>query len=1414
LFVQKAGLQAVTQWQQQFTKKIIESSLMSADEIKLLLDDLPTDKKPQDAQQLARLLVQQKKLTAYQVQQIYSGKGKSLILGNYIILDKIGQGGMGMVLKAEHRRMKRQVALKVLAPEVTKSAELTQRFQREVQAAAKLNHPNIVIAHDADEANRTHFLVMEFVAGTDLASYVKQRGVLPVAHAIDCTNQAARGLKYAHEQGIIHRDIKPANLLLDKTGTVKILDMGLARIEGEVGEQAQLTSTGAVMGTVDYMAPEQAVNTRDADARSDIYSLGITLWYLLTGQPAYEGSSLMARLLAHRDAKLPSLRDTRPDVSEQLNRVFQKMIAKKPQDRFQSMAELILALDKVDSSRNSQKLSLSKSMSEDSKLQRFLNHLGSEAPTEVASDFPPNNRLAGDAPTPDNLEQTLVTGAATEETDPQPVAVPADQVATRQNVPHTSSRRAGSSWISLILLGIGTATIFVLLIGLLVVFSWNRNSDDQPRQTEQERTKSGSIKESLVSPANTSDPVVVDVKENQPWISLFDGKNTSGWQSLGPFKVKDGLLVADGGGSNAISKDEYENFELEAEWKIGPKGNAGIYYREAATDVIGPGNEYQMLDDAEYVAKQPPNMQTGSLYGLIAPATNAANPIGQWNKTRIVCRGSTVEHWLNEQKLLTYDSSSDQWKKLIADSTFAGKDKVGIRLKGHILLQGHTAESAFRSIRIREIPASANESSQPVPTLPPMAGYVSLVSQPQMIAGLKSWDIVRSTPAGTIGWAEQMPNGQIITGWQQTLGVHIHGPDLETQKVFLNHRANGIYGFAASSNANLVATYNRDTKIVVREVDSGRIRFSREIAWYSNCILSFDQSGSKLIALRHKTLSVFSVEPGCKSDDAPLFTRNIKGDESRAAMFSPDESEIWTVDGDNTFRAYKFSTQEELKDHWLGSNDVSFVAVSHDRKQIAVVMVDGTTRIVDANNRTEISSWKLQKDRGTNSIRWSPDLTQIAIGGWSGAEIWDIAAAKNFAATDRAALAFIWQKDRLLCLGRFESSTEIQLPSGREVPIAFCKTPNVTHNVYDDPVAAGFMVVSSYRNGVSLFDLDSGTRLWQNNFGQRDCFCAISPTGDRIALRMKEETRIIDAKSQQKVVSLPASAHLSWSLQGDRLALLTEADTANATDRTCRIFDTQSGKEIQQFTFDGSERSTLAWSPDGRYVAVRVVTKSAVHIWDTKSANQIDVKSLPDVGSEKDVPISLPVWSAADRVLVNFDAQVFEINVSDKAKVTVRLPKGEESGQLLNFDHETVHGRFGVADTNFFAILNSNGDRLLRYQNWNTLGILRWLPDGRRIVIPAFHYYDFPARSVDAETKQPLGSCFPCIGSDDWLTIGPTGHYQGSTGIESEILYVAEHLDGHQQTYTPEDFAKTFNWKNNPAKATFLKLVQTEQIEP
>jgi Leucine-rich repeat (LRR) protein/tRNA A-37 threonylcarbamoyl transferase component Bud32 len=302
-----------------------------------------------DPRALARELVRRGWLTPYQANQLLLGRGPDLLLGSYVLLEKLGEGGMGAVFKARNWKLGHVVALKLIRKERLAGANALRRFQREIRAAAALEHPNIVRAHDADEVAGTHFLVMEYVEGTDLDRLVKQQGPVPAALACGYVRQAALGLQHAYERGLTHRDIKPHNLLLTRAGVVKLLDMGLARVEQDEGGESTSTMTqeGVVLGTPDFLAPEQAMRAHDVDTRADLYSLGCTLYYLLAGRVPFPGGTLMSKLLQHRLDEPEPLDRLRPGVPPAVVAVVRKLMAKRPEDRYQAPWELAEALAEV-----------------------------------------------------------------------------------------------------------------------------------------------------------------------------------------------------------------------------------------------------------------------------------------------------------------------------------------------------------------------------------------------------------------------------------------------------------------------------------------------------------------------------------------------------------------------------------------------------------------------------------------------------------------------------------------------------------------------------------------------------------------------------------------------------------------------------------------------------------------------------------------------------------------------------------------------------------------------------------------------------------------------------------------------------------------------------------------------------------
>ena len=263
------------------------------------------------------------------------------MVGSYRLIQPLGSGGMSSVFRAVHDETGHEVAVKVLPRTLARNPTLLQRFLREAKNAEALEHPNIVAIYDRGFDNGRHYLVLEFVAGGDLHERVRETGPLPVAEAVRVIRSAAEGLDYASGRGVIHRDVKPANLLLTPEGRVKIIDLGLA-LQAEA-EDERVTRDGTTVGTVDYMAPEQARDSRATSERSDIYSLGCTFYFLLTGSPPFPGGGVADKLGRHCTAPIPDVRDLRPEVSEPLAQLVKRMMAKKPEARFANYMALIAA---------------------------------------------------------------------------------------------------------------------------------------------------------------------------------------------------------------------------------------------------------------------------------------------------------------------------------------------------------------------------------------------------------------------------------------------------------------------------------------------------------------------------------------------------------------------------------------------------------------------------------------------------------------------------------------------------------------------------------------------------------------------------------------------------------------------------------------------------------------------------------------------------------------------------------------------------------------------------------------------------------------------------------------------------------------------------------------------------------------
>lgn len=333
-----------------FLAGVKQSGLIDPDRLDALVNEIhQAGIDCNDSMAIATALVDRKALTEWQSDKLLQGRHKGFILGRYRLLSLLGAGEMSAVYLAEHILMERRCAIKVLPANKVQDTSYLGRFHREARAVASMNHANIVRAYDVDKQTESgtdiHFLVMEYVEGRNIEQIVKEQGPLDYVSAVDYIRQAADGLGHAHQSGMVHRDVKPGNLLIDNTGVVKLLDLGLARFFKTTDEESlTIKHDEKVLGTADYLAPEQAVDSHQVDARADIYSLGCTMYFALTGHPPFTDGTLVQRLLAHQTKIPPSVRYERPDIDDSLLEILDKMMAKKAADRFQTASEVSEAL--------------------------------------------------------------------------------------------------------------------------------------------------------------------------------------------------------------------------------------------------------------------------------------------------------------------------------------------------------------------------------------------------------------------------------------------------------------------------------------------------------------------------------------------------------------------------------------------------------------------------------------------------------------------------------------------------------------------------------------------------------------------------------------------------------------------------------------------------------------------------------------------------------------------------------------------------------------------------------------------------------------------------------------------------------------------------------------------------------------
>ena len=684
----------------EFGQSLVEIGLIDAAELARHAAD-----SAQGVVALSGALVKAGKLTPYQAAAVYQKKSRGLLIGNYLILDKLGQGGMGVVFKARHRRLGRVGALKILPPSFARDRGAVMRFRREFEAAGRLKHLNLVAAFEADEDRGVHFLVMDYIEGRDLDRVVEQQGPLPVDQAVDYLIQAARGLEAAHAQGIIHRDIKPGNLMLDTKGTVRVLDLGLARIvdaNNPFNKTAagRLTQSGMYMGTVDFMAPEQAEDSHRVDHRADIYSLGCTFFYLLTGREPFTGETNLKRLMAHTQRAAPSLRSVRPDVPLALDAVYQRMMAKKPEDRPASMTEVIALLQAPKLPADDVVGRVAPPPKSKPELMVFneppIKRAGPPKTKAEPSIFARHQERDGLLINHEFNLEDLVMDVRPE---PQQAAIqPPGAKPQPLERPLLTRSRGRPQHTGAIILAIVAA---VLLVVTFVAFVIRR------RPAAVTETQSS---QPALGPLETENTQTVKLTPSPPSVAaartIFDGSSGQGWMlcNRAPLPSRniqpDGLNPHGTGSYLVVYDQKLGDFVLDFDYKL-PKGcNSGVFLR--VSDLKNPvqtGIEVA-IDDTRRVDDR----DSGALYGLVAPKIYAQKPAGQWNHMTITAHGPNLAVVLNDTEVSSIDL--DLWTvtgKRPDGSDHRFKDRAFARMarQGYLGLQDLGGDCWFKNIVLK-----------------------------------------------------------------------------------------------------------------------------------------------------------------------------------------------------------------------------------------------------------------------------------------------------------------------------------------------------------------------------------------------------------------------------------------------------------------------------------------------------------------------------------------------------------------------------------------------------------------------------------------------------------------------------------------------------------------------------------------
>jgi eukaryotic-like serine/threonine-protein kinase len=1376
--------------------------------------------------------------------------------GPYEILGILGKGGMGVVYKARHRETDQIVALKVVGGAAGKTTKALDRFQREVKAAERLQHPNIVGALDAGMVEGAPYLALEFIDGKDLTQVVKERGPLAPEVAVRYLLDAAKGLLYAHSRAVIHRDIKPSNLLLDMTTeTVKVLDLGLAKVEELLDESSRgmdLTSTGAMFGTVDYMPPEQSRDAKRADERADIYSLGCTLHYLLTRKPVYAAETMLQKLHQHNSAPIPSLCQLVQGVPIRLDALFQSMLAKDPYNRPQSMQVVIEQLEQTleTLSGNLPDLeSLPETVIRPSTLDQTETFVSTTPVVKkstkaklpwiigtvalvvivavgVVVSLPKNVPVEkGDPETPaaivpqppevteatEQKEATLVFAPPYQEWSwPKDFPAPAKALFSSDE-----AKKFQESWAAKLKVPMVEDVANGLKLALIPpgefdmgcpgdIFGFGSPGNDWANsQIDSSRP---------IHPVRLTRPFQMSVHEitiaqfskfveatGYKTTAELDGKGGNGFKSDGTWAVdpkntwrragtdpNEPVVYVSRRDAEAycgwLTKQDKRTYRLptEAEWEYAAQAGSQLSFGVAST--TAELQEFAWVGESQI---QPPEKRRQSPYPIGKKKPNAFGLHDMLGNVWEICA---------DQHVANYYSNSPR-----DNPVNQGNGQAAIR-GGGFVEGAATANPAVRGPQanamvhtgfrvVREFPG-LSELNPVVPHLVSPGdslGARATVSRPGAIPGLRSWSIETINFRGSINSISYSPkNGLIAAAAQWDPVIRIYNEKLGLIKVFPGHAgSNTILQWSPDGKFLASASWGSswDNSIKVWQVDTGRILFEVKPGSWVHSIHWSPDSCEIAAACGGLGLRVFDLRTERVRMTPPL-------NHTSWVSWSPDGRFVSTIDNRNMLTIYDADTLQLLHD--LPAITGAWQALaewSPDSSKLAIYQNNGEVVFLDTKDFKGKAAFKL--DYGPNSLLWTPDGKKLTVGG-AKVTTWDLSTMKQ---TDSFAGGLVeWFKpSESVVIGRTDGLLEIRTIAG--LPVAKsadrARPRSVTAMLSPD----GKQLATRAGTDLLFWNAEDGQHLQTHAQVVVDnSAIAWSPTGDRLASWSDKNLFLIDRETAKQKINCTghnaAITAVSWSKDGQRLV------STGGDDKSCRIWSSSDGKNIEVIDI-GDPTYDAAWSRKGDLLAV--ASNKEVRLYSSDGKTLKTKLPLPGEFKWTNGQHGLS-WSHDDKRLIcpAYGGVIFVVDIESMKTnpITSNLGVG-----LWGVTHWSPDGQriIATADYNDGYVYEPEQRKTSLFFPLRFAG---WHPDSRRLV--SGNSSELEMYGFDTKAGKRLGSLLPFTGTGNpSLCVSPDGHFRGPANA---VVVAVQTENGEHFTFAPAEFEKKYGWKNDPNKASLLKL--------